>query len=311
MPCVTSPLLTPEQFPSSDNEEMTLLDLVLVLVENLRLLIVGPILVGMLAYAYGTSQIPVYTARTTIIPPAAASSGGGGSVLAQLGGLGALAGLGMGGGSPGAAKVSLYLQSDVFRDRLIERFDLLKRWSMNDQQAARGTLRGAIEIVDDRKAGILAVKVTLADPLFAAELANGVVQEMQAMLGVMAIQEAKARRVYLEQQLEETSRKAFRTPDIRDAIIQGMVRQLEQARLEEGSVGPKLEQLDVAEPPKFKSGPKRGLMAIIAASAALGLLLVFVFLRYALLQAVQQQSAAGKLSQIQRALRRAFFIPHA
>ena len=131
------------------------------------------------------------------------------------------------------------------------------------------------------------------------------------MLGVMAIQEAKARRVYLEQQLEEASRKPYRTPDIRDAIIQGMVRQLEQARLEEGSVGPKLEQVDVAEPPKFKSGPKRGLMAIIAASAALGLLLVFVFVRYALLQAAQQKSAAGKLSQIQRALRRAFFIPQA
>ena len=286
-----------------------MLDLLLVLVENLRLLILGPILVGVLAFAYGSLQTPVYTARTTLIPPAASSGGGGASLLSQLGGLGALAGLGMGGASPGAAKVNVYLQSDVFRDRLIDRFDLLKRWSMNDQQAARGTLRGAIEIVDDRKAGLLAVEVTLADPLFAAELANGVVQEMQAMLGAMAVQEAKARRVYLEEQLEEASRKPYRTPDIRDAIIQGMVRQLEQARLEEGSVGPKLEQVDVAEPPQFKSGPKRGLMAVIAASAAFALLIIFIFVRYALLQAARDEESAGKLSQIQRALRRAFFIP--
>ena len=288
-----------------------MLDLLLVLVENLRLLILGPILVGVLAFAYGSLQTPVYTARTTLIPPAASSGGGGASLLSQLGGLGALAGLGMGGASPGAAKVNVYLQSDVFRDRLIDRFDLLKRWSMNDQQAARGTLRGAIEIVDDRKAGLLAVEVTLADPLFAAELANGVVQEMQAMLGAMAVQEAKARRVYLEEQLEEASRKPYRTPDIRDAIIQGMVRQLEQARLEEGSVGPKLEQVDVAEPPQFKSGPKRGLMAVIAASAAFALLIIFIFVRYALLQAARDEESAGKLSQIQRALRRAFFIPQA
>ena len=288
-----------------------MLDLLLVLVENLRLLILGPILVGVLAFAYGSLQTPVYTARTTLIPPAASSGGGGASLLSQLGGLEALAGLGVGGASPGAAKVNVYLQSDVFRDRLIDRFDLLKRWSMNDQQAARGTLRGAIEIVDDRKAGLLAVEVTLADPLFAAELANGVVQEMQAMLGAMAVQEAKARRVYLEEQLEEASRKPYRTPDIRDAIIQGMVRQLEQARLEEGSVGPKLEQVDVAEPPQFKSGPKRGLMAVIAASAAFALLIIFIFVRYALLQAARDEESAGKLSQIQRALRRAFFIPQA
>ncbi len=309
---MTSPLLTPEQFPSSDEEEMTLLDLVLVLVENLRLLILGPILVGVLAFGYGSMQTPVYTARTTLIPPAASSGGSGASVLAQLGGLGALAGLSMGGGGGlAASKVLVYLDSDVLRDKLIERFDLLKRWGLNEPHAARQRLQSAIAAVNNPKQGLLLIEVTLDDPLFAAELANAVVQELQGLFGSIQAQEAKARKVYLEQQLEEASRKPYRTPDIRDAIIQGMVRQLEQARLEEGSVGPKLEQVDVAEPPKFKSGPKRGLMAIIAASAAAGVLLVFVFVRYALLQAAQQQTAAGKLSQIQRALRRAFFIPQA
>jgi uncharacterized protein involved in exopolysaccharide biosynthesis len=303
-------LLTPEQFPSSGEEEMTLLDLVLVLVENLRLLILGPILVGVLAFAYGSMQAPVYTARTTLIPPAASSGGGGASVLAQLGGLGALAGLSMGGGLA-ASKLLVYLDSDVLRDKLIERFDLLKRWGLNEPHAARQRLQSAVAAVNNPKQGLLLIEVTLDDPLFAAELANAVVQELQGLFGSIQAQEAKARKVYLEQQLEEASRKPYRTPEIRDAIIQGMVRQLEQARLEEGSVGPKLEQVDVAEPPKFKSGPKRGLMAIISASAAAGLLLVFVFVRYALLQAAQQQSAAGKLSQIQRALRRAFFIPQA
>ena len=309
---MTSPLLTPEQFPSSDEEEMTLLDLVLVLVENLRLLILGPILVGVLAFAYGSMQTPVYTARTTLIPPAASSGGGGASVLAQLGGLGALAGLSMGGGGGlAASKVLVYLESDVLRDKLIERFDLVKRWNLNEPHIARQRLQGAITAVNNPKQGLFVIEVTLDDPLFAAELANAVVQELQGLFASIQVQEAKARKVYLEEQLEEASRKPYRTPEIRDAIIQGMVRQLEQARLEEGSVGPKLEQVDVAEPPKFKSGPKRGLMAVIASSAAAGLLLVFVFVRYALLQAAQQQSAAGKLSQIQRALRRAFFIPQA
>jgi len=305
---MAAPLLTPDQFPpGSDDEEMSLLDLVLVLVQNMWLLILGPIIVGALAFGYGSTQPSVYTARTTLIPPPATTSGGAASALAQLGGLGALAGFGLGGQSPGAAKVNVYLQSDVFRDRLVERFDLLKRWSVQDKVAARKALKGAMQIVDDRKAGLLSIEVTLTDRVFAAELANGVVQEMQELLAAMAAREARARRLYLEEQLEVASRKSYRSLEIRDAILQGMVRQLEQARLEEGSVGPKLEQVDRAEPPQFRSGPKRTLMAIIAAATALGLLLILVFVRYAIVQAGQRKGSADKLSQIQRAFGRAFF----
>ena len=60
--------LLDNQSPESGNE-LSVLDLVLLLVENARLLIIGPLLAGIVALGLAFLITPTFTARTTIMPP--------------------------------------------------------------------------------------------------------------------------------------------------------------------------------------------------------------------------------------------------
>lgn len=57
--------------PASDSEddEISLLDLLQVVVENLRLLVLGPIAAGLVALGVSYQIPPTYTARTVFMPP--------------------------------------------------------------------------------------------------------------------------------------------------------------------------------------------------------------------------------------------------
>jgi uncharacterized protein involved in exopolysaccharide biosynthesis len=68
-----------------------LLDLLQVVVENLRLLVLGPLAVGLLALGYTFTIAPTFTATTKFMPPQQQASGAA-SLLASLGGLAGAAG---------------------------------------------------------------------------------------------------------------------------------------------------------------------------------------------------------------------------
>ena len=78
-----------------DEDEISLLDLLLVVSENIRLLILWPIAAGLIALGYSTFLMePVFTAKTSLIPPSQSASGGAAAALAsQFGGLASLAGI--------------------------------------------------------------------------------------------------------------------------------------------------------------------------------------------------------------------------
>ena len=75
----------------TDEDEISLLDLLTVIFENLKLLILGPLTAGILALGVSFLITPTFTAKTTMIPPGQSSGGGAAALLGQLGGLGALA----------------------------------------------------------------------------------------------------------------------------------------------------------------------------------------------------------------------------
>lgn len=284
----------------NDEDETSLLDILLIVVENIKLLIIGPIIAGLVALGYAFTITPVFTAKTTFIPPASSNVGGGAAamILGQLGGLGGM----ISGGPTSAGKHIAYLDSDLLRDELIKKFDLQKRWGHRSLNQTRQALKGATVVKDDKKSGLVSIEFTNEDPRFAAEIANAYVFALSEILGNSAIEDARSRRELLERQITEATRRSYQSPQVRDALIQGLVREFETTRLVEQQPNPNIVQVDVAEPPDFRSGPKKALMAVIASLTVGFLLLLFVFLRSAVVNANGNSESREKLKRIQRAI---------
>jgi uncharacterized protein involved in exopolysaccharide biosynthesis len=294
-----NPNLRPElPGQSFDDDEPDLLELVAVIAENLKLLILGPLVVGLMALGYTYTQTPVFTARTTIIPPSSQAAGAAAAILGQLGGLGGLGGLVAGGAGAPGGKHMAYLNSDLLRDQVIRQFDLQKRWGHSHISQSREALRNAVEIIDDKKTGLMNVQFTDRDPKFAADLVNAYVAALGQVLGEVAIVEARERREFLEKQLVEAMKKSYQSPQVRDAVIQGLIQQAEASRLAERQQSPNVTQVDKAEAPIMRSGPKRTKTAVIATLSTAVILLVFVFVRYAVLSARARPESAAKLDRI-------------
>ena len=81
----------PEHNAALDEDEISLLDLLETVVEHLRLLVLGPLMVGLLALGLAFQVTPTFTAKTTFLPPQQQQSAAA-SMLASLGALGGLAG---------------------------------------------------------------------------------------------------------------------------------------------------------------------------------------------------------------------------
>lgn len=286
------------QLQYEDEDEISLLDLALVISENIKLLIIGPIVAGLVALGIGFAMTPVFTAQTTVIPPS--SAGGGGTAAALLGQLGGLGGL-VGGALPASGKHMAYLNSDLLRDQIIRKFDLQKRWENEFITQTRKQLKDTVKIADDKKTGLITIEFTDADPQFAADVVNEYVVVLSRLLGEAALEDARERREFLEKQIAEATKKSYQSPAVREAIIQNLIRQFETARIEEQQPNPNIVQVDIAKAPELKSGPKKALMAVITSLATGFLLLLFVFIRSAMRNAGQDPESAEKLGRIKRA----------
>ena len=184
-----------------DDDEISLLDLLQVVVDNLRLLVLGPLVCGLAALGYSFSIPPTYTAKTQFLPPQQQQSSAA-SMLASLGALGGLAGAATGLKSPADQYVA-FMRSIGVQDALIERFKLVEKYEAKLKTDARMALTGSVRIVSG-KDGLISVEVDDKDPKFAADLANAHVDELRNLLGRLAVTEAQQRRMFFEKQLQTT-----------------------------------------------------------------------------------------------------------
>ncbi len=187
--------------PNSDqglpDDEISLLDLLQVVADNLRLLLLGPLAVGLAALGISFLLTPTFTAKTQFLPPQQQQSAAA-SMIASLGSLGGLAGAAAGLKNPADQYVA-FLKSVSVQDALIERFKLLERYELKTKTDARARL-GGVRIASG-KDGLISVEVDDKDPKFAADLANAYPEELQRLLGRLAVTEAQSRRLFFEKQL--------------------------------------------------------------------------------------------------------------
>ena len=107
-------------------DEISLLDLLQVVADNLRLLVLGPLAAGLIALAISFAIPPTFTATIKFMPPQQQQ----GAAAAMLAGLGALGGLASATGAiknPTDQYVS-FLKSRSVQDALVDRFKLIDRY---------------------------------------------------------------------------------------------------------------------------------------------------------------------------------------
>jgi uncharacterized protein involved in exopolysaccharide biosynthesis len=187
----------------TDNE-VSLLDLVQIVADNIRLLTAGPLAVGATALAISFAIPPTYTATTKFLPPQQQQSMAAG-MLSSLGALGGLAGAAAGLKSPADQYVA-YLKSDNVQDALIVRFKLQERYDEQYKVDARQELSRNARI-SSGKDGLITVEVDDKEAQVSAELANAHIEELQRLLGQLAVTEAQQRRLFFEKQLNQTQDK--------------------------------------------------------------------------------------------------------
>jgi uncharacterized protein involved in exopolysaccharide biosynthesis len=191
-----------------DDDEISLLDLLQTIVDNLRLLVLGPLAVGVTALCISFLIPPTYTAKTQFLPPQQQQSAAA-SMLASLGSLGGLAGA-VGGIKNPADQYLAYMKSVTLQDSLIDRFKLLERYEAKTKTEARLELRENVRAASG-KDGLISVEVDDKDPNFAAELANAHVEELGKLLGKLATTEAQQRRLFFDKQLTQAKDKLIQS----------------------------------------------------------------------------------------------------
>jgi uncharacterized protein involved in exopolysaccharide biosynthesis len=194
---------TPQALADQE-DEISLLDLLQTIVDNLRLLVLGPLAVGVITLGITFLIPPTYTANVKFLPPQQQQSAAA-SMLASLGGLGGLAGAAAGLKNPGDQYLA-YLKSNAVQDALIERFKLQDRYEAKYKVDTRMALTANARAASG-KDGLISLEVDDKDPQFAADLANAHVEELQKLLGRLAVTEAQQRRLFFEKQLTQAKEK--------------------------------------------------------------------------------------------------------
>lgn len=201
------PLVTPETTP--DSGAQTPLPLVALILNFLfaisvrRRLVITICTLFLLAGTFVAWYMkPRYTATTSILPPQQSSSASSG-LLAQLGGLGAFAGLSGGALKSPLAQYAGFVQSETVQEALVQQFDLVRLYRVKRESAARAILAQNTGVDDKSKDGLLKISVTDKNAERSAQMANAYVTQLKRLTEHLAISDAAQRRLFLEQQLQQ------------------------------------------------------------------------------------------------------------
>jgi LPS O-antigen subunit length determinant protein (WzzB/FepE family) len=221
-------------------------------------------LVG-LSYALVATQI--YQADVVVVN--AERQTGAGSVLAQLGGLANLAGLGN--GPKGGVEPVVVLKSKGFARRFIEarHLEQLLASSSGHDGADPIDIRDAVDsfdksvrfVDDDKRSGLITVSIRWKDPATAADWANDLIARANDELRNQAEQEATKNLRFLQGELASTN-----IVSLQQAIGRLMESEMQKAMIAKGNREFAFKVIDSASAPKYRFSPRRKLVLLFSAS---------------------------------------------
>ena len=189
---------------SQEVDEISLLDLLIVLAERKRLILTITAVFAIVSVIVSFILPKRYTAEVSLLPPQQNSSMGGmlASQLGSLGGMAALAGGSLGLKNPNDMYVAMF-KSETVEDAMIQKYGLMKEYRCKYLSDARKALEKYATIDGSGKDGLIHISVVDRDPRRAAELANGYVDQFRKLSENLAITEAGQRRLFFQQQLDQ------------------------------------------------------------------------------------------------------------
>lgn len=202
--------------------EVSLLDLLLTLLANWRLVVLTPLLLGLLTLG-GTFLIkPRFTATTQIMTPQQQQTGAA-ALLGSLGGLAGAAGGLAGLKNPADQWIGL-LKSRTIQDAMVDRFSLMKHYNAEYRFHARQGLEGST-VLKAGKDGLISVSVEDTDPDLARQMADAYIEELRKLSASMALTEASQRRLFFETQLKDArdhlieAETALRSSGVNESVL--------------------------------------------------------------------------------------------
>lgn len=247
-----------------------------------RVVAVVIVLACAIGLSFSLLSTPWYRAEVTMLPAGGDDPQGVTAQLARMVGDFGITGLGV--GVSNRAEPLAVLKSKQFAQEFIEQQGLLEtilaqqqshgwRWLL-PREAGDADMRDAVryfdtvvrEIVEDRKTGMVTVRIEWPDPNIAAEWANLMPRRLNDSLRARAIADAERNLDYLTGEL--TSANVIGVRESTGRLIQAELQKLMIAR---GSEEYAFRVVDVASVPKGKIRPRLAL--ILPATLLLGFLL--------------------------------------
>ncbi len=180
-------------------EEISLLDLLLVLARHWRLIVLGSGVSTLLAIVLALHLPNRYTATAVIMPPQKSQSGAAALLAGQLGALG-----GVGAGGSMAEVLLGLLQAHEVENTLIQRFHLMKQYRVKTWEDAQKILEMKLVATVDKKSTLIKLTYTDNYPIQAAQISNAAVAALEHLLSHLAVTKASQKRVFFEHQVQET-----------------------------------------------------------------------------------------------------------
>jgi capsule polysaccharide export protein KpsE/RkpR len=153
---------------------------------------------------------PRYESVVRLMPPDQSNGMGSAmmSILAAKGGdgLSSLAGNMLNLKNSGALVIGI-LTSDTVRNDIINQFDLRRTYWRKRYEDARKVLAKRTDISEDRKSGIVTIRVEDSDPGRAQQIAQAYVDQLNAKVSELTTSSAHRERLFLEERLVEVGRR--------------------------------------------------------------------------------------------------------
>lgn len=190
-------------FVALQEDEISLLDLLIVIAERKRVVLWVTAIFAILAIVISLLLPKRYTATVTLLPPQQNTSMGAAlaSQLGNLGGMASLAGGSLGLKNPNDMYVAMF-KSRTVEDAMVQHYGLMKEYHAKYLSDAARAFEGTSTVDGSGKDGLIHISVEDHDPNRAAELANGYVDQFRDLSQDLAITEASQRRLFFQRELE-------------------------------------------------------------------------------------------------------------
>jgi uncharacterized protein involved in exopolysaccharide biosynthesis len=277
-----------ESGPSTDEDEIDLLELIRTLLRAWKSIVGITIFSTGLAVVYAF-YVPESFKAETLLAPAREEKSGASSAIGQFGGLAAMAGIAIPSDS-NIEQVVATLQSRKFLKVFISKNKLLpilfegawdpqkQSWIVESKEAqpndhkAIDSFKSILSVDEDKKSGLITLAISWKDPTVAAKWANDLVKQLNELLRQKAITDSRKRVGYLEQELAKTT-----LQDMRTLLYNILESEKQKAMLANVNEDFALEVIDPAVAPETREKPKRKLIVALGGVCGgfLGIFAVF------------------------------------